>query len=100
MTETQSLELAKALISRHPLPRRPRLPKLLVERLYKIGFAAEELHFGDTKTSGLRRGTKVPVVCFAGHTDVVPTGPVENGIRPRSNRPSATEDYTEAARQT
>ena len=56
--------------------------KLLAERLYKIGFAAEELHFGDTKNIWLRRGTKAPVVCFAGHTDVVPTGPVEKWDSP------------------
>ncbi len=82
MTETQTPELAKELISRHPLPDDRDYLKLLAERLHKIGFAAEELHFGDTKNIRLRRGTKVPVVCFAGHTDVVPTGPVENGIRP------------------
>ncbi|MCI3999829.1 M20/M25/M40 family metallo-hydrolase, partial [Klebsiella pneumoniae] len=39
-------------------------------------------HFGDTKNIWLRRGTKAPVVCFAGHTDVVPTGPVEKWDSP------------------
>ncbi|HFC6637377.1 TPA: succinyl-diaminopimelate desuccinylase [Neisseria meningitidis] len=83
MTETQSLELAKALISRPSVTPDDRdCQKLLVERLYKIGFAAEALHFGDTKNIWLRRGTKAPVVCFAGHTDVVPTGPVEKWDSP------------------
>ena len=78
MTETQSLELAKELISRPSVTPDDRdCQKLLAERLHKIGFAAEELDFGDTKNIWLRRGTKAPVVCFAGHTDVVPTGPVE-----------------------
>ena len=83
MTETQSLELAKALISRPSVTPDDRdCQKLFAERLHKIGFAAEELHFGDTKNIWLRRGTKAPVVCFAGHTDVVPTGPVEKWDSP------------------
>ena len=78
MTEIQSLELAKELIS-HPsvTPDDQNCQQLLAERLQKIGFAVEELHFGDTKNVWLRRGTQAPVFCFAGHTDVVPTGPVE-----------------------
>ena len=78
MTETQSLELAKELISRPSVtPDDQNCQQLLAERLQKIGFAVEELHFGDTKNVWLRRGTQAPVFCFAGHTDVVPTGPVE-----------------------
>ena len=78
MTETQSLELAKELISRPSVtPDDQNCQQLLAERLQKIGFAVEELHFGDTKNIWLRRGTQAPVFCFAGHTDVVPTGPVE-----------------------
>ena len=78
MTETQSLELAKALISRPSVtPDDQNCQQLLAERLQKIGFSVEELHFGDTKNVWLRRGTQAPVFCFAGHTDVVPTGPVE-----------------------
>ena len=102
MTETQSLELAKALISRPSVTPDDRDAKnCLPNACTKIGFAAEELHFGDTKNIWLRRGTQAPVVCFAGHTDVVPTGPVEKmGFAPRSSRPSATEDYTGAARRT
>ena len=78
MTETQSLELAKELMSRPSVtPDDQNCQQLLAERLQKIGFAVEELHFGDTKNVWLRRGTQAPVFCFAGHTDVVPTGPVE-----------------------
>ena len=83
MTETQSLELAKALISRPSVtPDDQNCQQLLAERLQKIGFAVEELHFGDTKNVWLRRGTQAPVFCFAGHTDVVPTGPVEKWDSP------------------
>ncbi len=83
MTETQSLELAKALISRPSVtPDDQNCQQLLAERLQKIGFAVEELHFGDTKNIWLRRGTQAPVFCFAGHTDVVPTGPVEKWDSP------------------
>ena len=83
MTETQSLELAKELISRPSVtPDDQNCQQLLVERLQKIGFAVEELHFGDTKNVWLRRGTQAPVFCFAGHTDVVSTGPVEKWDSP------------------
>lgn len=83
MTETRSLELAKALISRPSVtPDDQNCQQLLAERLQKIGFAVEELHFGDTKNIWLRRGTQAPVFCFAGHTDVVPTGPVEKWDSP------------------
>ena len=83
MTETQSLELAKELISRPSVtPDDQNCQQLLVERLQKIGFAVEELHFGDTKNVWLRRGPQAPVSCFAGHTDVLPTGPVEKWESP------------------
>ena len=83
MTETQSLELAKELISRSSVtPDDQNCQQLLAERLQKIGFSVEELHFGDTKNVWLRRGTQAPVFCFAGHTDVVPTGPVEKWYSP------------------
>ena len=83
MTETKSLELAKELISRPSVtPDDQNCQQLLAERLQKIGFAVEELHFGDTKNVWLRRGTQAPVFCFAGHTDVVPTGPVEKWASP------------------
>lgn len=51
---------------------------LMIERLEKIGFSVERLRFGDVDNFWARRGNKGPVLAFAGHTDVVPTGPVEN----------------------
>ncbi|MDP2228509.1 MAG: succinyl-diaminopimelate desuccinylase [Moraxellaceae bacterium] len=51
---------------------------LMIERLEKIGFTVERLRFGDVDNFWARRGDTGPVLAFAGHTDVVPTGPVEN----------------------
>lgn len=51
---------------------------LMIERLEKIGFRIERLRFGDVDNFWARRGDSGPVLAFAGHTDVVPTGPVEN----------------------
>lgn len=47
---------------------------LMIERLEKIGFVVERLRFGDVDNFWARRGTTGPVLAFAGHTDVVPTG--------------------------
>src|SRR5256884_4777216 len=48
-----------------------------MERLAAAGFAVERLSFGNVENFWARRGVKAPVLCFAGHTDVVPTGPLE-----------------------
>lgn len=78
MNETHTLELTKDLIARPSVtPDDQGCQALLAERLSKIGFVAEEMNFGSTKNLWLRKGNAVPLVCFAGHTDVVPTGPLE-----------------------
>ena len=46
-------------------------------RLAAAGFAVESLRYGEVDNLWARRGTGAPVFCFAGHTDVVPTGPLE-----------------------
>ena len=51
--------------------------QLLCERLSKIGFTCEVLHFGEVTNLWARRGAEAPLFAFAGHTDVVPTGPLE-----------------------
>ena len=48
--------------------------ELMIQRLEKIGFSVERLRFGDVDNFWARRGTTAPVLAFAGHTDVVPTG--------------------------
>ncbi|OQK16071.1 succinyl-diaminopimelate desuccinylase [Methyloprofundus sedimenti] len=55
---------------------------LLTKRLEKIGFIAEQLDFDDTKNLWLKRGRNKPLFVFLGHTDVVPTGPLEKWDSP------------------
>ncbi len=50
---------------------------LIVKRLEAIGFGVEHLRFGPVDNFWARRGREGPVFCFAGHTDVVPPGPLE-----------------------
>jgi succinyl-diaminopimelate desuccinylase len=49
---------------------------LLAQRLSAIGFQCEHLRFGDVDNLWAIRNQGGPLVCFAGHTDVVPTGPL------------------------
>ena len=55
---------------------------ILTKRLEKIGFIAEQLDFDDTKNLWLKRGHNKPLFVFLGHTDVVPTGPLEQWDSP------------------
>jgi succinyl-diaminopimelate desuccinylase len=73
-----TLQLASDLISRASVtPEDAGCQELMIARLEAIGFKIERLHFEDTLNFWARRGDTGPVLCFAGHTDVVPTGPVE-----------------------
>ena len=49
---------------------------LILERLQPLGFRAEPLRFGDVSNLWARRGSEPPLFVFAGHTDVVPPGPL------------------------
>jgi succinyl-diaminopimelate desuccinylase len=51
--------------------------ELLARRLGAIGFRVENLRFGPVDNFWARRGEEAPLFCFAGHTDVVPPGPLE-----------------------
>ncbi len=51
--------------------------QILSDRLEKIGFNCEIMQFGEVTNLWARRGQKGPVLAFAGHTDVVPTGPLD-----------------------
>jgi succinyl-diaminopimelate desuccinylase len=55
---------------------------ILIQRLVALGFTIEKMRFGDVDNFWARRGTAQPVFCFAGHTDVVPTGPLEKWSSP------------------
>lgn len=71
-----TLELALDLISRPSVtPEDAGCQDLMIARLEKIGFRVESMPFGDVKNFYAKRGHSGPNLCFAGHTDVVPTGP-------------------------
>jgi len=73
---TPTLELARDLISRRSVtPEDAGCQALMIERLERIGFTVERLRFGDVDNFWATRGDRGPLLAFAGHTDVVPTGP-------------------------
>jgi len=72
------LELARALIGRRSVtPADGGCQALVAQRLEAAGFACEHLRYGEVANLWARRGSGRPLVCFAGHTDVVPPGPLE-----------------------
>ena len=72
-----ALELARELIARKSVtPEDGGCQQLIAKRLGPLGFRCEPMPFGDVANLWARRGTARPLVCFAGHTDVVPTGPL------------------------
>jgi len=75
---TATLDLAKQLISIPSVtPEDLGCQKIIADRLSNIGFEIEHLRFGEVDNLWARYGTQSPLFVFAGHTDVVPTGPVE-----------------------
>ncbi|WP_199611370.1 succinyl-diaminopimelate desuccinylase [Flocculibacter collagenilyticus] len=70
------IELAEQLIARESVtPNDADCQTIMADRLAKLGFHNESMPFDDTLNLWSRKGTETPVFCFAGHTDVVPTGP-------------------------
>lgn len=91
--------MAKQLIAEASVtPDDKQCQAILAARLQKIGFTIETMHFGNTQNIWARRGSEAPLLCFAGHTDVVPSGPVEKWDSPPLCPPSATLGFTGAAR--
>ena len=73
-----TLDLAKQLVRRRSVtPEDAGCQTLLCERLAAIGFRIEPLPFGEVTNFWARRGDSGPLFCFAGHTDVVPPGPLD-----------------------
>ncbi|MCK5647723.1 MAG: succinyl-diaminopimelate desuccinylase, partial [Gammaproteobacteria bacterium] len=56
--------------------------ELMIKRLENIGFKIERLRFGEVDNFWAKRGNAEPLFVFAGHTDVVPSGPVEQWNSP------------------
>lgn len=72
---TATLDLTCDLISKKSVsPEDMGCQALLAERLEKMGFFIEKMPFGQVSNFWARRGTEAPLLCFAGHTDVVPAG--------------------------
>lgn len=77
----ETLALAVELLKRRSLtPDDAGCHDLIAARLQKIGFHVERICRNGVDNLWARRGTAAPVVCFAGHTDVVPTGPLDQWV--------------------
>lgn len=73
-----TLELACELVRRPSVtPEDQGCQELIAERLAAIGFTVEPMPFGEVQNLWARRGTEGPLLCLAGHTDVVPAGPLD-----------------------
>jgi len=73
-----TLELTENLIRRVSVtPSDEGCQAVMAERLERAGFRIEHLRYGNVDNLWARRGEVAPLLCFAGHTDVVPTGPLE-----------------------
>jgi succinyl-diaminopimelate desuccinylase len=74
----ETLELAKALIRRRSVtPADEGCQQLIIDRLVPLGFKPEVLVCGEVTNLMIRHGHAKPLVVLAGHTDVVPPGPLE-----------------------
>jgi succinyl-diaminopimelate desuccinylase len=74
--DSPTISLCKELISRASVtPEDAGCQKLMTERLAAIGFTIQHLRFDDVDNFWAIRGDSGPILCFAGHTDVVPSGP-------------------------
>ena len=76
--KSDTLRLTEQLIERASVsPTDAGCQALMIDRLEAIGFAVERLRFGPVDNFWAKRGGGGPVFCFAGHTDVVPSGPLD-----------------------
>lgn len=78
MMPDSTLQLAKEIIACRSLtPDDAGCQDILIAHLEKLGFSIEKMHFNGVDNLWARRGNDSPLICLAGHTDVVPSGPVE-----------------------
>jgi len=83
MTTEATLSLAQALLACPSVtPADGGSLELIKSRLAPLGFSFEAIDRGQTQNLWARRGTAKPLFCFAGHVDVVPTGPLEQWTSP------------------
>ncbi len=80
---TPTLDLAIDLLKRRSnTPDDAGCQELMISRLVPLGFKIERMRFGEVDNFYARRGTTGPLLVFAGHTDVVPTGPLDKWHTP------------------
>ena len=80
---SKTLELAIDLLQRQSnTPLDAGCQELMISRLEPLGFKIERMRFGNVDNFYARRGTSGPLLVFAGHTDVVPTGPLDKWHTP------------------
>jgi len=80
---TPTVQLASDLIAEASVtPQDLNCQNMMIERLEKIGFTVTRLPFGEVENFWAIRGESGPILGFAGHTDVVPTGDVNNWTHP------------------
>jgi succinyl-diaminopimelate desuccinylase len=73
-----TLALTRELIARRSVtPNDDGCQDIVAARLQRLGFEVERLRFGEVDNLWAHRGNSAPLICFAGHTDVVPTGPLD-----------------------
>ena len=81
--DSPTLALTKQLIAKQSVtPMDEGCQVLMIEHLQKIGFEVESLRFGDVDNFWAIKGDAGPILCFAGHTDVVPSGPASSWSQP------------------
>lgn len=79
MTSSATLDLSLQLLRQPSVtPIDHNCQNIMADRLEKIGFNIEPMRFEDVDNLWARKGTEAPVLCFAGHTDVVPTGSLDD----------------------
>ncbi|MEQ1597892.1 MAG: succinyl-diaminopimelate desuccinylase [Methylotenera sp.] len=82
-TNSKTLELAIDLLKRQSnTPEDAGCQEVMIARLERLGFKIERMRFGNVDNFYARRGTTSPLLVFAGHTDVVPTGPLDKWLTP------------------
>lgn len=80
---SETLRLARDLIAKPSItPEDAGCQTIIADRLARLGFELEWLCFGDVTNLWARRGTTDPLLCLAGHTDVVPTGHEDDWTHP------------------
>jgi succinyl-diaminopimelate desuccinylase len=83
MSVSPTIALAQDLMGRASVtPEDKGCQELMIARLEAIDFTVERMRFGEVDNFWARRGTEKPVLAFAGHTDVVPSGPVDQWHTP------------------